>query len=294
MSIVISCAVAAWVEVWLLFLCFVMSCRTVEFPFDNKVPSIHLSIYRSINLSINPHYILRHRLNSPNVKKKMNARACPCRLPAQCCVFSQLVQAVACCGQLVCVWSYCGSATQTRFYLNISVVLAAKRPSYPLHWSSHQELCPLCDVQASVLCVCAHVCVSVLNVRMWEYADDIVWDVRQRISVVSTAELTVDRWSRGSEWWTRWRKAMFWMAHPHLWAFVPEWHKGPGRGSEQGTSRAASSPPQLAARIGSSGKPSRNTAPLILPAVRLRGSFPLMILDYSAGLAQQQRPAFLP
>lgn len=147
-----------------------MSSRTVEFPFDNKVPSIYPSIYQSIYLAINLStlisfstliFILRHRLNLLNVKKKMNARACPCRLPAQYCVFSQLVQAVACCGQLVCVWSYCGSATQTRFYLNISVVLAAKRPSYPLHWSSHQELCPLCDVQASVLCVCALVCVCV-------------------------------------------------------------------------------------------------------------------------------------
>lgn len=59
----------------------------------------------------------------------------PCGMPAGSCVFSQLVRAVACCGHRACVWSWCGSAAQNHFHLNISVVLAANRRCYPLYWS---------------------------------------------------------------------------------------------------------------------------------------------------------------
>lgn len=50
------------------------------------------------------------------------------------CVFSQLVLAVACCGHQACVWSWCGSAAQNHFHLNISVVLNANHHCYLLHW----------------------------------------------------------------------------------------------------------------------------------------------------------------
>lgn len=80
---------------------------------------------------------------------------------------------MACCGRLVCVWSCCGSATQTHFFLNISVVLDAKHPSYSLHWSSHQKLCPLSDIQASVLCVPVCFCANTVKPQVcWQKCEN--------------------------------------------------------------------------------------------------------------------------